>query len=566
MVGQTLGQYRVIRSLGEGAMGEVYHAIDELLERDVALKLLRPELAHRQDLVARFRIEATTLARLDHPNITRLLGLVRHDPHLFMVMEYVDGETLSGLTQRGGPLRWREAAARVGEILDALEYAHGAGVVHRDIKPANIIIRRDGRVKVTDFGIARVVGSARRTREGHIIGTLDYMAPEQIRGEEATASADLYSTGALLYEVLTGSTPFSGTTDYELMQRHIHDPVPPLAPLGSDIPAWFDPLIERAMAKTPGERFASAGEFRSELARLAASEPLPAIKATRLAAAPATGAIPATRLGPRLSEEAAPPARPAPPPAPAPPPITWRLWAGGAGAVVVFLGVVFGINLLRSRPAAQPTTPGGSNGSVAHQTVAQPPATVPVTPDPPPEPPRVLDLDRAAAQPQVPSRREGPRPDPVGPPKDGVVPSERVADPRGTPADLEERREPSIPSTPAAAPRVPGASAGVREFEGITFIAGGREEEDAVLAFGETGLVVKDEDAKVLRTMPYSSVRRATYSQTTRRRLKFIKSTQRSLTLQLSGVVVVLRLPSENAEAILTQLERRTGLAVIRER
>jgi len=131
IVGQTLGQYRIVKHLGEGAMGDVYHAVDELLDRDVALKMLRPALAHRHDLVARFRVEATTLAKLDHPNITHLLGLVKHEADLFMVMEYVNGETLSDVVQRGGPLRWREAVAWVGEVLAALEYAHDVGVVHR---------------------------------------------------------------------------------------------------------------------------------------------------------------------------------------------------------------------------------------------------------------------------------------------------------------------------------------------------------------------------------------------------------------------------------------------------
>jgi len=384
IVGQTLGQYRIVKHLGEGAMGDVYHAVDELLDRDVALKMLRPALAHRHDLVARFRVEATTLAKLDHPNITHLLGLVKHEADLFMVMEYVNGETLSDIVQRGGPLRWREAVAWVGEVLAALEYAHGVGVVHRDIKPANVLIRRDGRVKVTDFGIARVLGSARSTREGHIIGTLEYIAPEQIRGEDATASADLYSTGVLLYEALTGRTPYSGSTDYDLMQQHINAPVPTVQPMSSDLPAWFDGVIARAMAKTPAERFASAGDFRRELVRLADAEPAAAIKGTVLGPGFTPVVVPpATRLGPGSAENVLPPKRLAPPAASAVRRVTWQQWTSATCAVIVFFGIAYGGTLLmRSRRTDQPA-PAASPVAVQPVLEQQP---QPVS-APPPAPP-----------------------------------------------------------------------------------------------------------------------------------------------------------------------------------
>jgi serine/threonine-protein kinase len=572
MVGQTLGQYRIVAHLGEGAMGAVYHAVDEMLDRDVALKFLRPELVHRQDLVERFRIEAITLAKLDHPNITRLLGLTRHEPHLFMVMEYVGGESLSDVVQRGGRVRWREAVVWVGEILAALEYAHGVGIVHRDIKPANIIVRQDARVKVTDFGIARVLGSARRTREGHVIGTLDYMAPEQIRGEEVTGSADLYSTGVLLYEALTGRTPYGGTTEYELMQQHIHGPIPGIGPLASDVPLWFDGLIERAMAKDPADRFPSAGAFRRELERLAAAEPAAAIKHTILAPRPVDRILAPTRLGPA---PAAPKRR-----------MTRRHWLAASSAVIVLIGVAYGISLSLAKPprASEPSVTAPASAFVT-------PPLPPVAPAPvlqrvePPNPPPVEE------RPAVSGQRAA---DPLSRDSGGAVPPppRRPSEKAKAFAPVPPNADRDVPKTPergpelAAAAPVPSVSpeapksrpgprggdvptSNGREFDGISLVlitgSDKREEEDAILVFDESSLIVKDEDEKVLRSIPYASVNNATFSQTTRRRLKFIKSTRRNLTLRLDRGELVLHLSSDNVEAILSRIEESTGLTIARD-
>jgi serine/threonine-protein kinase len=291
MIGQTLGTYRLIEKLGEGGMGEVYRALDEMLDRDVALKMLKPELARRQGTVDRFRAEAITLAKLDHPGIARIHGCSRHDDRWFIVMEFVRGETLLGRLSRAGRLPWTEAVPIVCQLLDALEYAHRRGVIHRDMKPANVLMSDEGAIKVTDFGIARVLGTQRATRTGHIVGTLEYMSPEQVRGEEVDGRADLYAVGILLHELLTGRVPFRGGAEYEIMMQHLQAPVPSVRALAPDVPAWFDEILQRALAKALPDRFPSAAAFQLAVEGRAAAEPAMRVKATRLANAAMDAAV-----------------------------------------------------------------------------------------------------------------------------------------------------------------------------------------------------------------------------------------------------------------------------------
>ena len=290
MIGDTLGTYRLIEKLGEGGMGEVYRALDEMLDRDVALKMLRPELARRQATVDRFRAEAITLAKLDHPRIARIHGCSRHDDRWFIVMEFVRGETLLARLGRAGRLPWTEAVPIVCQLLDALEYAHRRGVVHRDMKPANVLMSADGAVKVTDFGIARVLDTERATRTGHIVGTLEYMSPEQVRGEEVDGRADLYAVGIVLFELLTGRVPFRGAAEYEVMLQHLNAAVPSLRGL-ADVPAWLDDVLQRALAKGLADRFPSAAAFQLAIEGRAAAEPAMRLKATRLANAAMDAAV-----------------------------------------------------------------------------------------------------------------------------------------------------------------------------------------------------------------------------------------------------------------------------------
>ncbi len=265
MIGSQLGNYRVIARLGEGGMGTVYRATDTMLDRDVALKVLRPELARQAPLVDRFRAEAVALARLRHEHIAALYGLDRQGDELVMVMEFVSGETLEARLARLGPMNWQEAVPVMRGVLAALGHAHVRGVVHRDIKPANVMVDSDGTVKVMDFGIARLMGENRQTRAGVAIGTPSYMAPEQLRGEDVDGRTDLYSAGALLFELLTGRVAFEADSDYSLMMQQLNEPPKPPSTLTPGVPRALDAAVSRAMAKLPAQRFASATDFSRAL-------------------------------------------------------------------------------------------------------------------------------------------------------------------------------------------------------------------------------------------------------------------------------------------------------------
>ena len=199
MIGAQILNYRIVEKLGDGGMGSVYKAVDVMLEREVALKFLRPELAEQPDLVERFRSEAVVLARLTHQNVASLFGLHRHGNDFFMAMEYVPGKTVEALLKQNGRLSVEHASQVASHVLHALDYAHRHGVVHRDIKSANIIVTPGGNVKVMDFGIARVLGTERRTRVGFVVGTIGYMAPEQIQGLDVDGRTDIYAVGVVLY-------------------------------------------------------------------------------------------------------------------------------------------------------------------------------------------------------------------------------------------------------------------------------------------------------------------------------------------------------------------------------
>ena len=265
MIGQIIGNYKIEQKLGEGGMGAVYKGVDTMLDREVAIKALRPELASQIHVVERFRSEAVTLAKLNHPNIATLYSLFRQSDELYMVLEFVRGETLDNILARRGALAADEAIPVFAQVMDGINHAHELGIVHRDIKPANMMLTEKGTLKVLDFGIARLLGSARTTRHGNIIGTLEYMAPEQVRGLETDCRTDIYALGMMLYEVLTGRLAFQTENEFELMKLQTEaTPVQPVQ-INPNIPHEVNAAIMRAIEKDPNHRFQTAGDFRETL-------------------------------------------------------------------------------------------------------------------------------------------------------------------------------------------------------------------------------------------------------------------------------------------------------------
>jgi serine/threonine-protein kinase len=284
LIGQTLGHYRIVEKIGEGGMGEVYRAHDETLDRDVALKVLPEGVARDPDRLARFESEAKAVAALNHPNIVTLHTIEEADGHRFITMEHVSGQTLAELIPQDGM-----AVKRVLEIAiplaGALAAAHEKGVIHRDLKPNNVMVDDEGRVKVLDFGLAKLrrepppgeeseAPTETITGEGHVVGTLPYMSPEQLRGERVDARTDLYSFGVMLYEMATGDRPFAGKTSADLASAILKDRPRPLDELRPDLPWRLGSLVERCLEREPRRRTQSAldlqrdlEDFRLELSR-----------------------------------------------------------------------------------------------------------------------------------------------------------------------------------------------------------------------------------------------------------------------------------------------------------
>jgi len=306
--GQKIGDYMIVTSLGAGGLGAVYEVEHTISRRHEAMKILLPDQSKTPEMVERFHREVQTLATLNHLNIAALHTAFYFEDQLAMVMELIDGETLRDREQHG-MLPLPLVLDFITQILQALTYAHGLGVVHRDIKPSNIMITPHGVVKLLDFGIALTGHGTGLTRAGYLLGSLHYMSPEQVNGQKATPRSDLYSVGVMLYEMLTGKLPITGENTYQIMLNHMNHVPPPPVSIVTDTPPALSAAVMRALEKDPANRFASAEEFLRgvqpassqrvmdtartmpmQMAPTMAAPAMPAPGASATVAAPAAGA------------------------------------------------------------------------------------------------------------------------------------------------------------------------------------------------------------------------------------------------------------------------------------
>ncbi len=277
MIGRVFDdRYEVVRKLGSGGFADVYLANDRLLGRQVALKILSSRYAHDEQFVERFRREASSAAGLNHPNIVQIYDRGEADPTNYIAMEYLEGRSLKEIIVKYAPLAPELVVSVAVQIVEALRFAHRRDVIHRDIKPQNIIIDNDGRVKVTDFGIARAGSASTMTEAGSILGTAHYFSPEQAQGQPVEAASDLYSLGIVMYEMSTGALPFDGDNPVSIAMKHVHDR--PAAPktLNPSIPENLETVIMRALGKRPVDRYLTAQAMLDDLRRVQEGQPVTA--------------------------------------------------------------------------------------------------------------------------------------------------------------------------------------------------------------------------------------------------------------------------------------------------
>ena len=258
-------RYEVIRSIGEGGMANVYLGYDTILDRNVAIKVLRGDLANDEKFVRRFQREALSASSLAHPNIVEMYDVGEDDGTYYIVMEYVDGKTLKQLLKKRGSLTLSEAIDIMSQLTDGMAHAHDSYIIHRDLKPQNIMIKDDGQIKITDFGIAMALNSTQLTQTNSVMGSVHYLPPEQASGKGCTIKSDIYSMGIIFYELLSGSLPFRGDNAVEIALKHMREPLPSLREENPSIPQSIENIIRKATAKNPKNRYDSARSMHEDL-------------------------------------------------------------------------------------------------------------------------------------------------------------------------------------------------------------------------------------------------------------------------------------------------------------
>jgi serine/threonine-protein kinase len=582
MVGKTLGKYRILEKIGRGGMGVVYLAVDETLDRHVAIKAISPELVE-EDHVRRFRAEAVMLAKVNHPNIAMVYELFRDDDRLLMVMELVRGQTFEQLMEHAGPMPVERAATLAGQILDALGHAHRAGIVHRDLKPANLMLTDAGIVKVMDFGIARISGTERMTGDGFMVGTPAYMAPEQVRGDEVDGRADLYAAGVVFYRLLTGKLPFKADTAVAMINSQLNDRPTSPREVRTDLPDWLDAVLMRSLAKRPADRYQTADEFRRALSSLDASGglfPLPDDLTVATPVAPiarsASGVSPAAAITPAADMHAT----------------TLVLnrshlaMAGGFGAILLVVVGLLAWVALRS--------PGQTPMQVVIPSPAAPaPAAAPPVAVPPPEIPRtavlVPDADLAPATPPQPKPQASPKPQKTVPTAGALPAATEPAAPLGATAVVPPADQSAALGRGGRGGRgLPGANAlppaPAGEFHPVVVpdlraiaVLNGRASRiiETLVTFSEKSITASDaRNGLVVKMFPYSAVTHATVSRSRKPRSTggttfetpggipegniFSRGPRLWMTIETADDRLVLRLDQQQLKPVLDLVAERT--------
>jgi serine/threonine-protein kinase len=580
MIGKTIGKYRVVERLGRGGMGTVYKAVDETLGREVAVKVLNPELTD-SEVMKRFRAEATTLAKLNHPEIATIFEIFQFDTDLLMVMELVRGETLDQLGQRCGPLPPERAAYLVAQVLGALEHAHRAGVVHRDLKPANVMVTDHGAVKIMDFGIAWVAGAEHLTSDGHMMGTPAYMAPEQVVAKEVDARADLYSAGVVFYRLLTGNLPFQADTAIGMVQKQLSDPPTPAHVHRADLPDWCGTILTRALQKSPVDRFQTAEEFRTMLlAQIgAAATAHTGAFAAMHGATPQPMPVPAVlATAGRPVAAATPSAAPAAPNPPAVKPTNPQTEgatvvlqkshfavAGGLLAVVAAGVVVLAVVALR-RQAPAPVAP--ATPAVEASAAAAPAPTASTTPP-------AATSNTAAPAASAPAASA-----PVSAPS-SASPAPSAAAPPTAASPAASATKPSAPKpSPAAAAVHPPFAFDARA---VVADAGKNRERETKVQFADGRVTVteKERNDRVITTLPFSAVVGVSVSNSRQpmwnspqgpaEMMKveggafgFLKGERNWVGLRTATTSLVLSVDDQDLRRVIAAIEERTGNKVER--
>jgi serine/threonine-protein kinase len=626
MVGRTIGKYRVVAKLGRGGMGTVYRAVDETLDRDVAIKILNPEFAD-SDVMKRFRAEASMLAKLNHPAIATIYELHRSDEDLLMVMEFVPGESLDQFVQRNGPVEPERAAYLLAQVLDAIGHAHAAGIIHRDLKPSNVMVTERGAVKIMDFGIARVRGAEHMTTDGYMMGTPAYMSPEQVLCQDVDGRSDLYSVGVMFYRLLTGKLPFEADTAIGMVQKQISDAPTPARLHRADLPSWAVAIVDRALAKSPADRYQTAEELRKALldaihdaaveaktlvlpsleghARWAAARGPDPDAETSIAAAPSRPAPTEFVVVPRRATTPGPTPSPAPSatpqtaasepaaqPAPKPVPVartsgSSRAAGRAAVALVAVATLVIAIVAWRRSQTPVPTpTPSASAETVVASPVAAPPAataditpaaaepaTPPATPALPPSSPVVDTAARTSsarlpgtspsAGARAPRAARGTAPPPPEPPP---APAPAEAPPPVVVA--------TTPSKPVVAPVQFRAKILVKQDDKS-------RERDATVRLAEGQVTVTGPDRTIVGALPYEAVLSVIYSKSKQPlwdgpagatpiqqvdggAFGFLKGGRHWVSLRTKERFIVLRVEENQVASVLSLIEERTGKTTVR--